>query len=181
MGQLLAQHCQITLGVALAHEYRQISDQPGEMAAAAERRGPQRTPDVADHAFHGLFHLGTRAAYFETGIYPWLPVDPGGAFAQRSPGTVQRSIHCAQVRIGMGVGARLAAMFAQVVCQRLGRTVPAGSDARAAVPETRAGKVLAWHADEGAWRVVECHLDAGGSSHAHRLPIFDRQALARVR
>ena len=91
---------------------------------------------------------------------------------------MQRSIHSAQMRIGMRVWAGFAAMFTQVIRQRLGRAVPAGGDTRTALPEARAREVLARRADERAWGIVERHLDTGGSGHANGLPVLDVQALA---
>ncbi|MNC52281.1 hypothetical protein D3C75_1016200 [compost metagenome] len=91
---------------------------------------------------------------------------------------MQRSVHSAQMRIGMRVWARFAAMFTQVIRQRLGRAVPAGSDTCTALPETRTREVLAWRANERAWSIVESHLDTGGGGHANGLPVFDVQALA---
>lgn len=82
MGQLLAQHRQIALGMALAKEHRQVGAQPGKMTAATERRGPQGTTDVADNLLYGLFYLGAGAANFETGIHAGLLIDPGSTFTQ---------------------------------------------------------------------------------------------------
>ncbi|MNE35591.1 hypothetical protein D3C80_1293620 [compost metagenome] len=136
---------------------------------------------MADDLLDGLFHLRTGTPHFETGVCPGLLVDPGGALTQCRPRTVQRRIHCAKVGIGVRVGTRVAAMFAQVVSECLGRAIPAGGDPRATLPEAWARQVLARFADERAWRIVQFDLDTGGSGHANRLPMLDAQPLARLR
>ncbi|EEF26442.1 conserved hypothetical protein, partial [Ricinus communis] len=89
-------------------------------------------------------------------------VDGRGAGAQQRGGRGKRHIHFAQVgeamRVRPGLGARGAE---QIFGQRLRGAVPAGRDARAAVPESRAAQVFASVAHGDRWRLVKQHVDAG--------------------
>jgi hypothetical protein len=134
---LPAQLGQVAFGVALAYVYRQVGTEPGEMAAATERRGTERPAGMLNDLLDRLLDLGAGAPHLEAGVVLRVEVDPRGAFVQGCAGTVQGCIDCAQMRIGMRVAPGFAALFVKVAGQGLGGAIPASGDTRAALPEAR--------------------------------------------
>jgi len=117
---LSAQLGQVAFGMALAYVYRQVGTEPGEMAAATERRGTERPAGMLNDLLDCLIDLGAGAPHLEAGVVLRVEVDPGGAFAKGGTGTVQGCIDCAQMRIGMRVAPGFAALFVKVAGQGLG-------------------------------------------------------------
>jgi len=76
LGQQLAELCQVSFGMTLAQEHRQVRAEPGKVAVATKGACPQGPAHMGDDLGNGLFYLGAQTSDWQAGIDTRLRINP---------------------------------------------------------------------------------------------------------
>ena len=137
----IAERGEIALGVALAHEHREIRGVACEPRVEAERRRAERAPGMSQDGGGGRLYAGAHRERERTRIRRGVAVDVVRGIPQHRGGGMQRNGNRSEMRTRMGIGV-VVESFPHRLSERLGRAEPARRDARPAMPEARPPDVL---------------------------------------